>query len=132
MRSTASQLKAARLPNYRDLAGFDFAWQARSARRSRVNSTAASSWRTPTMLVGGHGPFGKLRRQMHLATAIGVQAIEHHRKRVRFFSTVELVNALEQESFRANPARAPHGSPTPISSSSTSLATFRSAPPAKP
>src|SRR3990167_6108353 len=25
------------------------------------------------------------------------QAIEHHRKRVRFFSTVELVNALEQE-----------------------------------
>jgi DNA replication protein DnaC len=28
---------------------------------------------------------------------IGVQAIEHHRKRVRFFSTVELVNALEQE-----------------------------------
>jgi DNA replication protein DnaC len=26
-----------------------------------------------------------------------VQAIEHHQKRVRFFSTVELVNALEQE-----------------------------------
>jgi DNA replication protein DnaC len=26
-----------------------------------------------------------------------VQAIEHHRKRVRFFSTVEFVNALEQE-----------------------------------
>lgn len=33
----------------------------------------------------------------HLATALGIQAIEHHRKRVRFFSTVELVNALEQE-----------------------------------
>ena len=32
----------------------------------------------------------------HVATALGVQAIEHHRKRVRFFSTVELVNALEQ------------------------------------
>ncbi len=28
---------------------------------------------------------------------VGVQAIEQHRKRVRFFSTVELVNALEQE-----------------------------------
>ncbi len=28
---------------------------------------------------------------------LGVQAIEHHRKRVRFFSTVELVNALEHE-----------------------------------
>jgi DNA replication protein DnaC len=26
-----------------------------------------------------------------------VQAIEHHKKRTRFFSTVELVNALEQE-----------------------------------
>jgi DNA replication protein DnaC len=33
----------------------------------------------------------------HIATALGVQAIEHHRKRARFFSTVELVNALEQE-----------------------------------
>jgi len=33
----------------------------------------------------------------HVATAIGVQAIEHHRHKVRFYSTVELVNALEQE-----------------------------------
>src|SRR5690606_6881423 len=33
----------------------------------------------------------------HIATAIGVQAIEHRQKRVRFFSTVDLVNALEQE-----------------------------------
>ena len=42
----------------------------------------------------------------HLATAIGVQAIEHHRKRVRFFSTVELVNALEQErSFQGKPGQ---------------------------
>jgi len=44
------------------------------------------------VLVGGPGT-GKT----HVATALGVQAIEHHRKRVRFFSTVELVNALEQE-----------------------------------
>jgi DNA replication protein DnaC len=28
---------------------------------------------------------------------LAVQAIEHHHRRVRFFSTVELVNALEQE-----------------------------------
>jgi len=33
----------------------------------------------------------------HVATAIRVQAIEHHRRKVRFFSTVELVIALEQE-----------------------------------
>ncbi len=26
-----------------------------------------------------------------------MQAVEHHKKRIRFFSTVELVNALEQE-----------------------------------
>src|SRR3546814_16701738 len=44
------------------------------------------------VLVGGPGS-GK----SHVARALGIQAIEHHRKRVRFFSTVELVNALEQE-----------------------------------
>ena len=44
------------------------------------------------VLIGGPGT-GK----SHVATALGVQAIEHHRKRVRFFSSVELVNALEQE-----------------------------------
>ena len=33
-------------------------------------------------------------------TALGVQAIEHHRRKVRFFSTIELVNALEQEKTR--------------------------------
>ena len=27
----------------------------------------------------------------------GVQAVEHQRKKVRFFATVDLVNALEQE-----------------------------------
>ena len=44
------------------------------------------------VLIGGPGT-GKT----HIATALGVQAIEHHRKKVRFFSTIDLVNALEQE-----------------------------------
>ena len=44
------------------------------------------------VLIGGPGT-GKT----HMATALGVQAVEHHRKKVRFFSTVDLVNALEQE-----------------------------------
>lgn len=44
------------------------------------------------VLVGGPGT-GKT----HLATALGVQAILHHHRRVRFFSTIELVNTLEQE-----------------------------------
>ena len=45
-----------------------------------------------TVLTGGPGT-GK----SHIATALGVQAIEHHRCKARFYSTVELVNALEQE-----------------------------------
>lgn len=44
------------------------------------------------VLIGGSGT-GKT----HIATAIGVQAVEHLRKKVRLFSTVELVNVLEQE-----------------------------------
>ena len=42
--------------------------------------------------IGGPGT-GKT----HVATALGIQAIEHHHRKVRFFSTIELVNALEQE-----------------------------------
>jgi DNA replication protein DnaC len=56
------------------------------------------------VLVGGPGT-GKT----HIATALGVQAIEHHRRRVRFFSTVELVNALEQEKAQGKPGRWPTG-----------------------
>ena len=44
------------------------------------------------VFIGGPGT-GKT----HLATSLGVQAIRNHGKRVRFFSTVELVNALELE-----------------------------------
>jgi DNA replication protein DnaC len=44
------------------------------------------------VLIGGPGT-GKT----HLATSLGIEAIRMHGKRVRFFSTVELVNALEQE-----------------------------------
>ena len=44
------------------------------------------------MLIGGPGT-GKTRA----ANALGTQAIEHHRRKVRFFPTTFLVNALEQE-----------------------------------
>jgi DNA replication protein DnaC len=43
------------------------------------------------VLIGGPGT-GK----SHIATALGVQAVEHHRRKVRFFATVDLVNALDQ------------------------------------
>jgi DNA replication protein DnaC len=49
------------------------------------------------VLVGGPGT-GKT----HLATAIGVQAIENQHRRVRFLSTIELVNALEVEKSSGN------------------------------
>ncbi len=44
------------------------------------------------MFIGGPGT-GKT----HLASAIGIEAVQRHGKRVRYFSTVELTNALEQE-----------------------------------
>src|SRR6201992_1641813 len=93
VRSTAYQLKAARFPNYRDLTGFDFASsEVNEALVRQLHRCEFLEDAHNVVLVGGPGT-GKT----HLATAIGVQAIEHHRKRVRFFSTVDLVNALEQE-----------------------------------
>ena len=84
---------AEREVRYKDLSGFDFA-------ASEINeATVRTLHRCEFMddahnvvLIGGPGT-GKT----HVATAIGIQAIEHHRRKVRFFSTIELVNALEQE-----------------------------------
>jgi DNA replication protein DnaC len=44
------------------------------------------------VLIGAPGS-GKTR----VATVVGIQAVEHRRKKVRFFAPVDLVNALEQE-----------------------------------
>jgi DNA replication protein DnaC len=41
----------------------------------------------------------------HLGTAIGVAGITQHGKRVRFYSTVDLVNALEQEKAQGKAGR---------------------------
>lgn len=93
VRSIAYHMKAARFPAHKDLSGFNFAAseinEALVRQLHRCEFTEAAE---NVVLIGGPGT-GK----SHIATALGVQAIEHHRKRVRFFSTVELVNALEQE-----------------------------------
>jgi DNA replication protein DnaC len=93
VRSIAYQIKAARFPAYKDLTGFDFA--ASEVNEALVRSLYAGDFidgAHNVVLIGGPGT-GKT----HVATALGVQAVEHHRKKVRFFATVDLVNALEQE-----------------------------------
>ena len=93
VRSIAYQIKAARFPAYKDLAGFDFA--ASEINEALVRQLHRGDFMDAAdnvVLIGGPGT-GK----SHIATALGVQAVEHHRKKVRFFSTVDLVNALEQE-----------------------------------
>ena len=101
MRSINYQMQAARLPTYRDLASFEFQHSpvdealVRSLHRCEFLEDAQN-----IVLVGGPGT-GKT----HLATAIAVQAIRHHRFRVRFLSTIELVNALEIEKQTGKPGR---------------------------
>ena len=93
VRSIAYQLKAARFPTYKDISGFDFAAsEINEALVRQLYRCEFLDGAYNVVLVGGPGT-GKT----HVATALGVQAVEHHRKKVRFFSTVELVNALEQE-----------------------------------
>lgn len=93
VRSINYQMTVAKFPAYRDITGFDFSQSpvdealVKSLHRCQFLEDAQN-----IVLVGGPGT-GKT----HLATAIGVQAIQHHRQRVRFLSTIELVNALEQE-----------------------------------
>ena len=93
MRSVSHQMNAAKFPVHRDLAGFDFA--SSKADQSLVKKLATLSFTDTAqnaVFIGGPGT-GKT----HLATAIAVSGITAQGKRVRFYSTVDLVNALEKE-----------------------------------
>ena len=95
VRSMAYQMRVAR---FRDLAGFDFTQAGvdegliRDLHQMKFLDSAHN-----VVFIGGPGT-GKT----HLATSLGVEAIRNHGKRVRFFSTVELVNALELEEAQGN------------------------------
>jgi DNA replication protein DnaC len=89
MRSVSHQMHAARFPVHRDLAGFDF--DASPVDRKLIDQLADLSFTENAhnvVFVGGPGT-GKT----HLATALAVAGIIRHGKRVRFYSTVDLVNA---------------------------------------
>ena len=93
VRSISYQIKSARFPAYKDLTAFGFASsEVNEALVRQLHLCEFLDGAQNVVLIGGPGT-GKT----HIATAIGVQAVEHHRKKVRFFSTIELVNLLEQE-----------------------------------
>ncbi|MBI4997914.1 MAG: ATP-binding protein [Rhodocyclales bacterium] len=93
IRSISHQMHTAKFPVHRDLAGFDF--EHSKVDHGLITDLADLSFTEAAhnvVFIGGTGT-GKT----HLATALGVSGITHHGKRVRFYSTVDLVNLLEQE-----------------------------------
>jgi DNA replication protein DnaC len=101
VRSINYQMKIARFPAHRDLTGFRFADSAVSEAQVRTLHRCDFLAQTENIvLIGGPGT-GKT----HIATALGIEAIVHHHRRVRFVSTVELVNTLEQEKLNGKQGR---------------------------
>ncbi len=101
MRSISHQMKAARFPLHRDLAGFDFSLS--KVEKRLINQLATLEFTEAAqnvVFIGGPGT-GKT----HLATALGVAGVTLHSKRVRFYSTVDLVNALEHEKAQSKAGR---------------------------
>lgn len=101
LRSVSHHMHAAKFPLHRDLAGFNFDGtevdQKLILQLTEAKFTEAAH---NVVMVGGPGT-GK----SHLAIAIGVAGITKHGKRVRFYSTVDLVNALEQEKAQGKAGR---------------------------
>lgn len=91
-RSVRYQMTAARFPFYRDLDSFEFAESPVNEQQLRQLYTGEFTTECRNVVfVGGPGT-GKT----HLSLAIAAHAVKC-RRRVRFYSVVDLVNQLEQE-----------------------------------
>ena len=74
VRSIAYHMKAARFPAYKDLSSFDFAAsEIKEATVRTLHRCEFMDGAQNVVLIGGPGT-GKT----HVATALGIQAIEHH------------------------------------------------------
>lgn len=101
MRSVSHQMNMAKFPLHRDLAGFDFTVSI--ADHNLITDLATLDFTDTAqnvVFIGGPGT-GKT----HLATAIAVSGITQKGKRVRFHSTVDLVNLLEREKHEGKAGR---------------------------
>jgi len=100
VRSLQYQMKSARFPQPRDLAGFDFTESP--LEEEHLHHLAAGEFTGLAhnlILIGGTGT-GKT----HLSIALGSAQV-HLGKRVRFFNVVDLVNQLVKEQAAGNPGQ---------------------------
>ena len=100
VRSLQYQMKAARFPHPRDLAGFDF--KESPLEQEHLHELARGDFTGLAhnlILIGGTGT-GKTHLSIGLATAQ-----VHLGKRVRFFNVVDLVNLLVKEQAAGNPGQ---------------------------
>jgi DNA replication protein DnaC len=89
VRSIAYQIKAARFPAYKDMAGFDFASsEVNEAMVRQLHRGEFINGADNVVLIGGPGT-GKT----HIATALAVEACGRG-KRIRFWKVTELVTHL--------------------------------------
>ena len=90
VRSIHNRMKAARFPHHKDFATFDF--NVTPIEKARIDQLLTGQFTQDAhnlILAGGTG-------KTHISIALGTAMIEN-RKKIRFFNTVNLINALIKE-----------------------------------